>query len=98
MPSDKKFTTGSWHHVVGVIDTVNDFRAIYIDGDLVASDNSAIPPLQTNSESLYIGSRMGLWPTDGRIDEVVIYNKALSSSEIMARYSSEETCSGTGSP
>jgi hypothetical protein len=85
-PAGQGFTTGVWHHVVGIIDTVNDYRAIYIDGDLKASDNSSIPSLSVNGNPLYMGSAVGTWPVDGIIDEVVIYNRALIDIEVQARY------------
>ena len=85
-PGGQGFTTGAWHHVVGVIDTVNNYRAIYIDGVRVASSSAAIPSMPANGYSLYIGSRTGTWPTNGRIDEATIYNRALTATEIQAIY------------
>ncbi len=85
-PAGQGFTTGVWHHVVGIIDTANDYRAIYIDGELKASDNTTIAALQVNGNPLYMGKVDTKFPLDGTIDEVVIYNRALTEPEIKARY------------
>ena len=85
-------TLGSWHHVVGVIDAVNNYRAIYVDGVLKASDSSAIPPMTVNDESLFIGGRNSSLPFwhDGLLDGVAIYDRALSAAEVLARYNGGE--------
>jgi hypothetical protein len=86
-PAGQGFTTGEWHHVVGIIDTVNDYRAIYIDGELIAFDDSTIiPSLTANGNPLYMGSVDAKFPLDGILDEVVIYNRILTESEIKERY------------
>ena len=89
-PAGQGFTTGIWHHLVGVIDTVNDLRSIYIDGVLKASDSSAVPPMVANDFLLYTGSRVGTWPTNGVIDEVRISDTARSPSWIKASHRSQD--------
>ncbi len=85
-PGGQGFTTGGWHHLVGIIDTVNDYRAIYIDGVKKVEDNAAVPSIVANNNLLYIGSLNGTWPTNGKIDEAAIYNRALTEGEIQSHY------------
>jgi hypothetical protein len=76
-------TTGTWHHVAGTYDGLT--IRLYIDG-VERVSNSASGPLQTSSTSLYIGNKpLSSYPGDcfkGIIDEVRIYNRALSDQEI----------------
>jgi len=76
-------TTGAWHHVAGTYD--GSTITLYVDGVKRVS-NSASGPLQTSSTSLYIGNKpLSSYPGDrfkGIIDEVRIYNRALSNQEI----------------
>src|SRR5690606_18293696 len=73
---------GNWHHVAITFDgiTINQ----YIDGVL---DYSQPNNYNTNGFDLNIGRRInqnGEW-FDGNIDEVVIWNRALSQQEILQR-------------
>ena len=78
------FSTGSWHHLVG---TYNGFVIkLYIDGIERASTTIA-GSLSSNAINIRIGNRFGntqYW--DGKIDEVRIYNRALSATEILNHY------------
>jgi hypothetical protein len=78
----------SWQHVVVTFDVSlsSEQVKIYVNGIQrgVGTRTSTIP---VNSESLYIGNRAGLDRTfNGIIDEVRIYNRALSQEEINASY------------
>jgi hypothetical protein len=72
-----------WHHVCGVYDRVNGAR-IYINGvqEAVNPDTGGI---DTNTHRVYIGENAEapgrLW--DGLIDDVRVYNRALSQEEIL---------------
>jgi hypothetical protein len=68
----------NWHHVVGVYNGT-DIR-VYVDnvlGDVVGTWSD---PIRTTSSSLDISSSGASW--NGKIDEVRIYSRALSASEI----------------
>jgi hypothetical protein len=71
-----------WHHVVGVCDGSNIM--IYVDGELDNSVATASPITVTNQHML-IGENPGAtgryW--SGQLDEIKIYNKALSSEEVL---------------
>ena len=72
-----------WHHLVGVYD--DTYIYIYLDG--VLKDTTPIVKPTTTTGNLYIGSI----PADskyfnGAIDEVRIYNRALTASEVRYHY------------
>ncbi|MFH1715752.1 MAG: LamG-like jellyroll fold domain-containing protein, partial [Planctomycetota bacterium] len=80
--SDSEVPLNEWHHVCGTYDLVNGGR-IYIDGVLNGS-NPDIGGITLDAYNVYIGDNSQntgrFW--DGLIDEVVIYNRALSELEI----------------
>ncbi|MHC4557447.1 MAG: LamG-like jellyroll fold domain-containing protein [Planctomycetota bacterium] len=74
---------GQWHHVAG---TYNDLQiCLYVDGTLDASANAA-GSININDHSVYVGENAEkperFW--NGLIDDVRIYNYALSADEIAA--------------
>ena len=73
-----------WHFLVMTYDGLN-FNA-YVDGRLVL--NSVIADvIKSNTNSLRLGSENGAANFEGIIDDVRIYNRALSTGEISALYS-----------
>ncbi|MBD3163611.1 hypothetical protein GF323_00245 [Candidatus Woesearchaeota archaeon] len=71
-----------WHHLAGVYDGSNMY--IYADG---VQDPNPVP--QTGNinqvpEDFYIGGWNDMFNFDGLIDEVKVFNKALSQSDILA--------------
>lgn len=87
---DGNVQDGKWHHVVldWKRNTTNGFK-IYVDGVVTNqrnSANNALPTL-TSVNSGYIGSYVGTSEfTNGIVDDVRIYNRALSVSEIKQLY------------
>lgn len=75
-----------WHFLAATFVT-NATRAIYLDGRLVASANAG--GHSVNNTALWIGNNSVFGPRmfQGRLDEVAIYNRALSASEISNIYS-----------
>ena len=73
-------TDGEWHHVAGTYDG-SDFK-LYLDGGVDAQVSPGTDP-DTHDNFLFIGGCDigGYWMT-GAIDEVVLYNRALSEQEI----------------
>ncbi|MCK4885895.1 MAG: LamG domain-containing protein [Planctomycetes bacterium] len=71
----------NWHHVAGVYD--GSSISIYIDGQLDFS-RSASGAILTNNYALRIGSNAELGNTNwqGAIDEVRVYDRALSAAEV----------------
>jgi hypothetical protein len=70
-----------WHHVAGVFDGANII--LYVDGALDISVPTT-EPIGTNDLNVFIGDNPEAtgryW--DGLVDEVLIYNRALSESEV----------------
>jgi len=78
----------TWTHIAGTFtSTANNFF-IYINGvaDTGAFVGGAIPTSST--DSLYIGNAANSTPFKGYIDEVRIWNKFLSSTEVFTNYKS----------
>jgi hypothetical protein len=82
-------TVNTWYHVVGVYD--GSQAKIYINGVL---DNfkDASGNVGDNNGSMYVGWNQGSnWYFNGSIDDVRIYNKALSATEIRQLYKMGES-------
>ncbi|MFX1411599.1 MAG: LamG-like jellyroll fold domain-containing protein, partial [Promethearchaeota archaeon] len=81
-----------WHHVVGAYD--GSTVRLYVDGNL---ETSAPPPgtLPTNADDLWIGGRADCPQYgscfNGLIDEVRLYNRALTAAEVQALYDAENS-------
>ena len=82
---------GNWHQLTGTYDGTQ--IALYIDGKLVVSE---IDPgtIGVDNQNLYIGRATPGFETgyffDGSIDDVRIYNRALSSGEVQQLYNIPE--------
>ena len=78
-----KVDDGLWHHVAGVYDGSKLF--LYVDGIIDVSEDSS-GTINNTTSNVYIGeneAQMGReW--NGQIDEVRIYNRALSHGEIVS--------------
>tara|TARA_B100001123_G_scaffold365829_1_gene425074 strand:+ start:558 stop:1334 length:777 start_codon:yes stop_codon:yes gene_type:complete len=89
---------GDWHHVLITINGAD--QKIYVDGSLDAewtageagSTGTTMSYFQygeVGTEDIHIGSWGGnYWWTDGKIDEVALFNSVLSTSDITAIYNS----------
>jgi N-acetylneuraminic acid mutarotase len=83
--SESVITNIQWHHVGFVWD--GSYRALYVDGIEVAKDKNAQNPLKPADGGLYIGASKDLDSISffsGLIDDVRIYNVALTEEEIEA--------------
>jgi hypothetical protein len=87
---DNVFSDTEWHHIA-TVRTGTDV-AIYVDGVLAPTVGSVAASLQTSSnDSYYIGSRLSSEYWNGDIDEVRIWDRALSQAEILANKDLELT-------
>ncbi|BBB28359.1 DUF4347 domain-containing protein [Neptunomonas japonica] len=76
---------GEWHHVVGTR-SGNDF-SLYIDNTLADSATNALIGSVDNTVALRMGATDGVSSDyDGLLDEVRLYNRALTSSDITELY------------
>ncbi len=72
---------GQWHHVAASFDDGN-FNRVYIDGELVVTGTSFNGSACDGSRPVRIGSREDGQYLNAYIDEVRIWNKALTQTEI----------------
>lgn len=79
-------TTNTWYHVAGTWD--GQLIRLYVNGAQVATSPAAVTgTMSDNGVATRIGGRQdGQLPFRGRIDEVQIYDRALSLSEVQAIY------------
>jgi len=88
MPLETEYviTDGLWHHIGFVWD--GSYRSLYVDGIEFTKDTRAlIQTLVSANGGLYIGASKDLDETSfffGLIDDIRIYNQALSAKEIAA--------------
>jgi hypothetical protein len=75
-----------WHHVVGTYDGAT--LRLYVDGAADVNTTSAAITIRTRTNNFVIGDRSSLYsiPYGGLIDDVRIYNRALSAQEVTRLY------------
>ncbi len=88
----------TWHHIVF---TYNEATLdLYLNGVLVNSVNASLPLNTAGNSGISIGESNqanGYWyPTDGKIDDIAIYNRALTQEEITALYNGTTNTSIAG--
>jgi prepilin-type N-terminal cleavage/methylation domain-containing protein len=79
------FRDGTWHYIVAVVDRASNTITLFVDA--IQRGQTTISTAfgsVSNSYSLIIGSPS--FPFDGFVDEVRVYNRALSDSEIKVLY------------
>jgi len=87
------FTLNEWIHFVATYDRPSDTYKLYKNGVLINTITGANPSVSGNEESTTIG--IANYPDNdygnifyGLIDELAIYNRALTLDEVIARYNS----------
>jgi hypothetical protein len=75
---------GQWHHIIGMYDGVT--IQIWVDGVLENSAGHAAATMQSNSNVVAIGAEPSGSPFKGGIDEVSIFDTALSAAEVLELY------------
>lgn len=82
------YNDGNWHHIAATAET-NSTAKIYVDGVLVEESGTVTQNNIANAFNLFIGARStgGSAPFNGLIDDVRVYNRALSASEVKQIYS-----------
>jgi len=80
----------NWHHLAV---TINGSTAtFYVDGIVQTGATGTVGNPPSNTQALVIGRRSGTtdYPWNGQLDDVRIYNRALSASEIVNVYLQEQ--------
>lgn len=92
---------GNWHHVIGTYD--GSYVRLYVDGVEVGNGarlDNALGFGLPNTNDLFIGTYNGLpgYTFNGRIDEVSVFNRALSAAEVRARFDAAVAGEPTSGP
>jgi hypothetical protein len=74
-------TTGVWHLVIGWLDTAAQTLNVQVDNGTIASTACTIVPVPTGILFTLGARSFGSLNFDGLMDEVALYNRALTSSE-----------------
>ncbi|MEU8818568.1 LamG-like jellyroll fold domain-containing protein [Actinoplanes sp. NPDC048796] len=86
-----KPTVGQWYHLVGVRDTVKGELRLYVDGTLAGSVSACLPQAAPTGNTVIGRGKYGGNPVDyldGTVDQVHLYDRALSPAEIADLYAS----------
>ena len=84
----------TWYHVLVTYNASNDTDPVkmYVDGNIQASGTVNPGEFNRSANVLNIGRDVaGLLPFNGIIDEVMIYNKTLSATEVLATYNNQSS-------
>jgi hypothetical protein len=87
----KILSPNTWYHIVGVFDRAANKGYVYVNGVLEAE--GPLPDAQSTNDGLTkVGCRNDATdqPFDGKIDDVRIYNRALSVDEVALLYAIEQ--------
>lgn len=87
--ANSTITDTDWHHIVLTRDGSGN-KKLYLDGvqDNVTTNDGSRDT--TNGQNFQIGSSGWGQPFNGTIDDVAVWNRALSESEVLALYSNPE--------
>ncbi|MDJ0832911.1 MAG: LamG domain-containing protein [Gammaproteobacteria bacterium] len=96
LTSTGTLTAGDWYHIAIVYSDAADFQAIYING-VESGTNNQTGTLTLNNDPLQIGADQGFAGRefDGLIDEVRIYNAALTPAEVNTVLNETRPCAAT---
>ena len=85
---------GQWHHVAGVYDKTNSRMRVYVDQVERGSTTYSQTP-RTSNDPFTVGYALYGTYLNGQIDEVLLFDDALDSSEIQALYTLSRPCQET---
>lgn len=84
---------GVWHNAVFVRSTALDTLYLYVDGALVQSATDTTTGLMANNQNVWIGlsaytgsSPTGSYPVNGQIGQSLIYNTALTATQVKQNF------------
>ena len=78
-----------WYHLVYVYDDVDGYIRVYVNGTLDAEDDISSGGIHASNDELYVGAYLGTsYAVDGAVDELSLFEIALSEAEIQYIYNS----------
>lgn len=89
------YADGAWHLVTGVVDRAANKIYLYIDSaPAVYTDITGVGSLDNNSESYTVGipGASTPWAFSGLLDDLRVYNRALSPQEVSTLWNSSNGC------
>jgi len=93
---------GEWIFYTAVIDRQNHSMKIYLNGTLNAEKDESYSSFNNNDYDLVFGGRgeghSSYSPFNGKLDDVCIYNRALSENEIQSLYTGVDECNSPPQP
>ena len=84
---------GRWYHLVGVRDSVKGELRLYVDGELAGTTSACLVNPAPTGNTVIGRGKYGGNPVDyldGVTDQVHLYDRALSATEIKSLYDSEK--------
>jgi sucrose-6-phosphate hydrolase SacC (GH32 family) len=96
---NRQLSTYEWHHIVATVDGEDGQAVIYVDGEVWLSNNfTPDVPIDKTQSDLWVGKtslnlRFAGFPINalnGAIDELKVYDRILSETEIRETYASAE--------
>jgi hypothetical protein len=82
----KEINDGDWHHVVGIRNASINVLQLFIDGVKENEVSTFFTGDFSGSDPVYIGYFINAYHYNGLLDEVAIYDTALSESQITVHY------------
>jgi hypothetical protein len=87
-------STGQWTHVAGTLDDATGLMSLYVNGNLATQSTTTIRPFAnldpTQNPAIGIGNSNDPAsfnsPFNGLIDELTVYNRALTAGEVLGIY------------
>jgi hypothetical protein len=86
--SIRSINDGKWHHILAGRDAATEQNFLYLNGQLEDSTTIEFTGGLTNPSSLGIGYFMESYHFVGFLDEVAVYNRMLTQSEVQQHYQS----------
>lgn len=82
----------AWHHVAVSMDNAAHEVRFFVDGEAFGPVHSNVPPWLVNwTHGIVVGDYdgSGRWPWDGRIDDVRVFNRALTGDDVRRAFRGE---------
>ena len=85
-----------WHMIVATLDTLTQARALYWDGKPVAADKGGGRPNKTSVFSIGESTVFRGRYLNGSVEEVALWNRAISASDVAAIYAAATSAPASG--